>query len=57
MKKIFILFAVAFIGFASCVESKQVMTVTVTNPLGLERADERCRCQVETGRYSANCGA
>ena len=20
-------------------------------------ADERCRCQVETGRYSANCGA
>ena len=40
MKKIFILFAVAFIGFASCVESKQVMTVTVTNPLGLERAGE-----------------
>lgn len=64
MKKIFILFAVAFIGFASCVESKQVMTVTVTNPLGLERAGEmievpmkRCRCQVEAGRYSANCGA
>lgn len=39
-EKIFILFAVAFIGFASCVESKQVMTVTVTNPLGLERAGE-----------------
>ena len=48
MKKIFILFAVAFIGFASCVESKQVMTVTVTNPLGLERAGEMIDCLLYT---------
>ena len=40
MKKIFILFAAALMGFASCADSKQAMTVTVTNPLALERAGE-----------------
>ena len=40
MRKILILFAVALIGFASCADSKQSMTVTVTNPLALERAGE-----------------
>ncbi len=40
MKKILILFAVALIGFASCADSKQSMTVTVTNPLALERVGE-----------------
>lgn len=40
MKKIFILLAVALAGFASCADSKQTMTVTVTNPLDLERAGE-----------------
>lgn len=40
MKKIFILLAVVLAGFASCADSKQTMTVTVTNPLDLERAGE-----------------
>lgn len=40
MKKIFILAAVALMGFASCAGSKQSMTVTVTNSLALERAGE-----------------
>ena len=40
MRKILILFAVALIGFASCADSKQSMTVTVTNSLALERAGE-----------------
>ena len=40
MRKILILFVVALIGFASCADSKQSMTVTVTNPLALERAGE-----------------
>ena len=40
MKKILILFAVALIGFASCADSKQSITITVTNPLALERVGE-----------------
>ncbi len=40
MKKIFILVAIALMGFASCADSKQSMTVTVTNPLALERTGE-----------------
>ena len=40
MKKIFILAAVALMGFASCAGSKRSMTVTVTNSLALERAGE-----------------
>ena len=40
MKKIFILSAIALMGFASCADSKQSMTVTVTNPLALERTGE-----------------
>ncbi len=40
MKKIFILFAVVLIGFASCADSRQSMTITVTNPLALERVGE-----------------
>lgn len=40
MKKIFILFAVALAGLASCADSKQSMTVTVTNPLALDRSGE-----------------
>lgn len=40
MKKIFILAAIALMGFASCAGSKQSMTVTVTNPLALERTGE-----------------
>ncbi len=41
MKKIFILFAVAFLSaLLPASKAKQVMTVTVTNPLGLERAGE-----------------
>ena len=40
MRKILILFVVALIGFASCADSKQSMTVTVTNSLALERAGE-----------------
>ena len=40
MKKIFILIAVALVAFSSCADSKQSMTVTVTNPLALERAGE-----------------
>ena len=40
MKKILILFAVALIVFASCADSKQSMTITVTNPLALERVGE-----------------
>ena len=40
MKKIFILAAIALMGFASCADSKQSMTVTVTNPLALERTGE-----------------
>lgn len=40
MKNIFILFAAALMGLASCDDSKQSMTVTVTNPLALERAGE-----------------
>lgn len=40
MKKIFILAAIALMGFASCAYSKQSMTVTVTNPLALERTGE-----------------
>ncbi|WP_294483214.1 DUF4861 domain-containing protein [uncultured Bacteroides sp.] len=40
MKKILILFAVASLSFASCADSKQAMTVTVTNPLALERTGE-----------------
>ena len=40
MKKIFILAAAALMGFVSCADSKQSMTVTVTNPLALERTDE-----------------
>lgn len=34
------LFAIASLGFASCADSKQTMTVTVTNPLALERTGE-----------------
>ena len=41
MKKIFILAAIALMGFASCADSKQSMTVTVTNPLALERTGEK----------------
>ena len=40
MKKILILVAAALMGFASCADSKQVMTITVTNPLGFERVGE-----------------
>ena len=40
MKKIFILAAIALMGFAYCADSKQSMTVTVTNPLALERTGE-----------------
>lgn len=40
MKKIFILAAIALMGFASCADSKRSMTVTVTNPLALERTGE-----------------
>ena len=40
MKKIFILAAIALMGFASCADSNQSMTVTVTNPLALERTGE-----------------
>ncbi len=40
MKKIFILAAITLMGFASCADSKQSMTVTVTNPLALERTGE-----------------
>lgn len=40
MKKIFILAVIALMGFASCADSKQSMTVTVTNPLALERTGE-----------------
>ena len=40
MKKIFILAAIALMGCASCADSKQSMTVTVTNPLALERTGE-----------------
>ena len=40
MRKILILFAVVLIGFASCADSKQSMTITVTNPLALERVGE-----------------
>ena len=40
MKKIFILAAIALMGFASFADSKQSMTVTVTNPLALERTGE-----------------
>ena len=40
MKKIFILAAIALMGIASCADSKQSMTVTVTNPLALERTGE-----------------
>lgn len=40
MKKIFILAAISLMGFASCADSKQSMTVTVTNPLALERTGE-----------------
>lgn len=40
MKKILMLFAIASLGFASCADSKQAMTVTVTNPLALERTGE-----------------
>lgn len=40
MKKIFILAAIALMGSASCADSKQSMTVTVTNPLELERTGE-----------------
>ena len=42
MKKIFILIAVALMAFSSCADSKQSMTVTVTNPLALERAGHIC---------------
>lgn len=40
MKKIFFLLAVALTAFASCADSKQTMTVIVTNPLALERVGE-----------------
>lgn len=40
MKKILILFAAALAGLASCADSKQSMTVTVTNPLALDRSGE-----------------
>ena len=40
MKKILILVAAVLMGVASCADSKQAMTVTVTNPLALERTDE-----------------
>lgn len=40
MKKIFIPAVVALIGFASCADSQQSMTVTVTNPLAFERTGE-----------------
>lgn len=40
MKNIFILFAAALMGLTSCDDSKQSMTVTVTNPLALERVGE-----------------
>lgn len=39
MKQILILFAAAFMCF-SCADGKRTMTVTVTNPLALERAGE-----------------
>ena len=40
MKKILILVAAVLMGVASCADSKQAMTVTVTNPLALERTGE-----------------
>lgn len=40
MKKIFIPAVVALIGFASCADSQQSMTVTVINPLAFERTGE-----------------
>lgn len=40
MKKIFIPAVIALIGFASCGDSQQPMTVTVTNPLSFERTAE-----------------
>lgn len=40
MKKIFIPAVVALIGFASCADSQQSMTVTVINPLAFERTEE-----------------
>ena len=39
-RQILILVAVVLIGFASCADSKQSMTITVTNPLALERVGE-----------------
>ena len=40
MKKIFVLFAAALMCVVSCADSKQALTVTVTNPLALDRAGE-----------------
>ena len=40
MKKILFLVAVALIGFVSCADSKQTMTITVTNPLAIVRTGE-----------------
>lgn len=40
MKKILFLVAVALVGFVSCADSKQTMTITVTNPLPIERVGE-----------------
>ena len=40
MKKILILVAAVLMGVASCADSKQAMTATVTNPLALERTGE-----------------
>ena len=40
MKKILILVAAVLMGVASRADSKQAMTVTVTNPLALERTGE-----------------
>ena len=55
MRKILILFVVALIGFASCADSKQSMTVTVTNSLALERAGEMV--EVPMSGYGTDCGA
>ena len=53
MKKIFILAAAALMGFVSCADSKQSMTVTVTNPLALERTDEMV--EVPMGTMFSKC--
>jgi len=39
MKKLFLLLATAFVCFA-CTNTKDVVTVTVSNPLAMERSNE-----------------